>query len=101
MHVLAQWANRILSLCDQSKLICAPTKKLVMMALLFFGGATLLFVFVFTPWVIAALPMLAFEGYFYYFFCKVWRAYRYSAVYIAALPIIALLTAMGIHQWLL
>ena len=70
-------------------------------ALLFFGGATLLFIFVFTPWVIAALPMLAFEGYFYYFFCKVWRAYRFSAVYIAALPIIALLTAMGIHQWLL
>ena len=70
MHVLSQWANRILAICDQSSLIVSPTGKLLRMALLFYAAATVLFVFAFTPWVIAALPCLAFEGYFYYFFCK-------------------------------
>jgi hypothetical protein len=101
MHVLSQWANRIMVLCEQSRLIASPTKKLLTMALVFFAVATLLFVFVFTPWVIVALPILAFVGYFYYFFCKVWRSYRFSGVYLAAFPIFALLAAMGIHQWLL
>ncbi|MBE6578559.1 MAG: hypothetical protein E7651_01985 [Ruminococcaceae bacterium] len=101
MHVLSQWANRILAICDQNSLIVSPTGKLLRMALLFYAAATVLFAFAFTPWVIAALPCLAFEGYFYYFFCKVWRSYRFSAVYLAAIPILALLTAMGIHQWIL
>lgn len=101
MHVLSQWANRIMVLCEESRLIVSPTKKLLAMGLLFFAIATVLLVFVFTPWVIAALPILAFEGYFYYFFCKVWRSYRFSGVYLTAFPILALLAAMGIHQWLL
>ncbi len=101
MHVLSQWANRILNLCEQSTLILSPTGRLLTMALVFFAVATLLFVFVFTPWVIVALPILAFEGYFYYFFCKVWRSYRFSGLYLGAFPLLALLAAMGIHQWLL
>ena len=101
MHVLSQWANRIMVLCEESRLIVSPTRKLLAMGMLFFAIATVLLVFVFTPWVIVVLPVLAFEGYFYYFFCKVWRSYRFSRFYLVFLPVLALLTAMGIHQWLL
>ncbi len=101
MHILAQWANRILNLCEQSKLIASPTKKLLLTMLIFYTIATVLLFFAMTPWVIAALPMLAFEGYFYYFFCKIWRSYRYSRFYLALFPILALFSALSVHQWIL
>lgn len=101
MHILAQWANRIMNLCEQSRLIVSPTKKLIAMLLSFYSLSMILLVFMFTPWVIVALPLLAFLGYFYYFFCKIWRSYRFSVFYLALFPVLALLSALGIHQWIL
>lgn len=101
MHILSQWANRILHLCEQSKLITSSAKRLLLFWLSFYALATVLLVFALTPWVIVALPVLAFVGYFYYFFGKIWRSYRYSAFYLALCPVLALLSALGIHQWIL
>lgn len=101
MHILSQWANRILNLCEQSKLIVSPTKKLLLTMLTFYAIATVLLIFALTPWVIVALPVLGFVGYFYYFFCKIWRSYRYSQFYLALFPILALCSALSIHQWVL
>ena len=101
MHILSQWANRILNLCEQSKLIVSPTKKLLLMMLAFYALASILLIFVLTPWVIVALPILGFVAYFYYFFCKIWRAYRYSGFYLVFFPLLALGTALGVHQWIL
>ena len=76
-------------------LIRPPTVKILKMALIMFTvGFILITVTVNALIAIITVPLLLFWVYFYYLFCKIWKLYKYSNVYLAVLPIIMLILSI-------
>ncbi len=86
--------SRILDTSDNVHFIISPIYKLLRMGLLFFVVKLLLFFFSFSYAIIFTIPIFLFESYFYYMFCKLWKAYRYSSFYLVLNPLLALFLAL-------
>ncbi|MBQ5842590.1 MAG: hypothetical protein IIW63_05505 [Clostridia bacterium] len=100
MHRLANAAAHILDASDEKHYIIAPTKKLLRIAVILFVVAVILLTLSSGLALIITIPFLVIEGYFYYFFCKIWRSYRYSTAWLILLPAVAVCFSTGIKMLL-
>lgn len=100
MHRMANAAAHILDTSEEKRYIIAPTKKLLRIAAFLFVIAVILLTLSSGFALIITIPFLVIEGYFYYFFCKIWRSYRYSTVWLIILPALAVCVSMGIKMLL-
>lgn len=89
--------SQVLDTNENIHLIISPINKLLRISLLFFVVKLFLFFFSFTFAVIFTIPFFVFESYFYYMFCKLWKAYKYSSFYLILNPLSALLLALFIR----
>ena len=96
MTRLAMMLSRILDASDTVHLIFSPLHKLLRMGAVFFLLYFALFALSFTHFVMVTFPALLFEAYFYYIYCKLWKTYRYSTVYLVLNPILAFCSAIGL-----
>ena len=100
MARLAMMLARILDASDTVHLIFSPLRKLLKMGVVFFLLYFALFALSFTHFVMVTAPALLFEAYFYYIYCKLWKTYRYSTVYLVLNPLLAFGSAVGLLAFL-
>ncbi len=100
MHRMANAAAHLLDTSDEKHYIIAPTKKLLRIAAILFFVAVVLLTLSSGFALIITIPFLVIEGYFYYFFCKIWRSYRYSTAWLIILPALAVFVSIGIKMLL-
>lgn len=96
MHRMANAAAHILDISDEKRYIIAPTKRLLRIAAVLFVIAVILLTLSSGLALIITIPFLVIEGYFYYFFCKIWRSYHYSTAWLVILPAVAVCVSTGI-----
>lgn len=95
-YKFAESATRIFDASSQKHFIVSPTKRLLkLMLLLFIAGVTLITLSS-GFWCIATIPALLFEIYFYYLFCKLWRSYNFSKLYLILMPIATAAASIGL-----
>lgn len=100
MYRLANAAAHILDASDEHHYILAPTKRLLINAVILFMVAVILLTLSSGLALIITIPFLVIEGYFYYFFCKIWRSYRYSIAWLISIPLAAIFVSTGIKMLL-
>ena len=86
----------ILDSSDNIHLIFSPTRKLALTALLLLIIAVALITGSMGITMIFTIPMLLFWCVFYYVFCKIWRAYKFSKFYLIAIPVTAVIVSVAL-----
>lgn len=87
MNALAKMASAIIDASDNIHLIVSPTKKILKIALILFSVGVALITLSSGFLTFITIPLLMFELYFYYLFCKVWRSYKFSVLWLIMMPI--------------
>ena len=97
MNALAKMAQDICDSGQHCHLIVSPTKKLLKTAFILFIIAVTLLVFSIGIIMIITIPLLSFEVYYYYLFCKLWKSFRFSTLYLILLPTAAIVVSLFIR----
>lgn len=95
-YKFADAAAQIFDASEQKHFIVAPIKRLLKLAAILFIAGVVLITLSSGYWCIATIPALMFLVYLYYLFCKLWRAYGYSRIYLFLLPIAAIAASVGL-----
>lgn len=96
MRFFAGIAERIFNI-NSIYLIVSPTAKLLKIFLVFYVTGAFLFALSFSSLIIISIPLLFFLFYFYYLFSKIWQSYGFSKFYLILLPVIALISGIGLN----
>lgn len=79
---------------DEYLLIIPPTKRILLLAASLMGvGSLLIGITVNSLIAIITIPLFVYWIFYYYMFCKIWRVFKYSKVYLIAMPVIMSLVA--------
>ncbi len=90
MNEFAKFASAIFDASEHIHLIVSPTKRLLKIAFVLFVICVALLTLSSGIIMIITIPLLIFEIYFYYLFCKLWKSFRFSSLYLIIMPIAAI-----------
>lgn len=92
--MLLQWAMRVYAEADQPYYIISPRRRLLTAMGIGFLLWTVLWTFTYTHTAILTIPLLAYVGFAFFLFARVWDAYKYSRLYTICIPLIAFLLSV-------